>query len=128
MEMAWWQVDYQRTVGGYDYLMVMTVLMWVERALRGMRDVLEVWALSESLPSPRDGGMEDGVESRVGSLHLSFEYPPELYKLTSSLDSTSALPDLIFRSRPSRGWKYFESINDISEWCACRWSYLIVSR
>ena len=72
MEMAWWQVDYQRTVGGYDYLMVMTVLMWVERALRGMRDVLEVWALSGLLLSPRGEGMGDAVGNRVGSLRLSF--------------------------------------------------------
>ena len=81
--------------------------------------MLEVWALSGLLLSPRGGGMGDAVGNRVGSLRLSFECPPELCKLTSSLDSTSALPNLIFRSRPSRGWKYFESINDISEWCAC---------
>ena len=81
--------------------------------------MLEVWALSGLLLSPRDEGMEDGVESRVGSLHLSFGYPPELFKPTSSLDPTSSLPDFIFRSRPSRGWKYFEPINDMSEWCAC---------
>jgi len=45
----------------------------VERAARGMRGVLGVWALSGLLLSPRDGGMGDAVGNKAGSLHLSFD-------------------------------------------------------
>ena len=41
--------------------------------MRGMRDVLEVWALSGLLLNPRGEGMGDAVGNKAGSLHLSLD-------------------------------------------------------